>query len=169
MITLRCGDAEVAAPGSGLEDGVAVVAEKVIVRLGQFFGQANRLALEGNEVLLKGRLWKEVSQAFAQDQSQRAVERDEAGIECGVVKRGEAKAVARVQAMFREFAPRLDVARHKQPGNVDAADAATNVVGVENRLPEKLLSAPDFNGRLNLRWAGRGGGPAAGGRGKKLD
>ena len=42
----------------------------------------------------------------------------------------------------------------EQAGDIDAADAAANVVGVEDGLPEKLLAAADFYCGLSFGGSG---------------
>lgn len=118
-----------------------MIAEKFCRWLGEFVGQTNRLARKRNEVLFQSWLGKKFLQSFAQDHIQAFTKSNQPGIKRGIVKRRKTEAVARIQTLIGKFAPRFDVARDEQARNVDAADAATNVVGIENRLPEKLLAA----------------------------
>jgi hypothetical protein len=70
------------------------------------------------------------------------------------MQRREAKSVARIEPLFWKFPPRFDMAGNEQTRNVDAADAATNFISRKHRLPEELLSAPDFYRRLCFSRAG---------------
>ncbi len=71
---------------STLENFFAVKLKKIYVRLGQFFRQPNRFALERNEILFQRWLWKETPQPLAQHNAQFVIERDKSGIESRVVK-----------------------------------------------------------------------------------
>ena len=134
---------------------VPMVTEKFCIGFGKFVRQTNRLSSKRNEILFQGWLREKFLQAFAQDYVQTFTKSNQAGIKRGIVKRRKTKSVARVQTLVRKFAPRFDVARDQQARNIDAADAAPDIVGVENSLPEKLLAAPDFNCRLSFRRARR--------------
>lgn len=59
-----------------LEKYFAVVTKKISVRLGQFFGQPNRLSLKRNEVLFQRGLGEEFAQSAAQNHLKPPVERD---------------------------------------------------------------------------------------------
>ena len=37
---------------------------------------------------------------------------------------------------------------NQQVRHIDSADAAADIIGIENRLSEELLPTPDFNSRL---------------------
>ena len=63
---------------------------------------------------------------------------------------GKAQPVARVKPLGGKLTPRLDVARHQQARNIDAADAATDTVRGQNDLSEKLLPTSNFDGCLRL-------------------
>ena len=107
-------------------------AQEISIRLGQLFWQTNWPACERNKILLQRGLWEETPQSLAQDNVQLFVQRDESGVERGIVKRREAKAVSRIEPVVRKFSPRLDVARDQQARHVDAADATANVISGEN-------------------------------------
>lgn len=125
-------------------DFFAVKAQEFCAWFCQFVGQANRFSVEGDEILLQGCLGKMAAQLFAQDNFKFLVQRDESRIECRVMKARKTKPITRVQPVIGEIAPRLDMTGHQQARDVDAANAAADAVGAQNRLTEKLLAAPDF-------------------------
>ena len=127
-----------------------MVAKKFRIRFCEFVGQTNRLSFKRRKVLFKRRLWEELTKLFAQHDIQVLVEGDKSVIKCGVVKRREAKTIARIQTLGRKFTPWLNVTRDEQSRDVDAADAAANVVSIENRLSEELLTTTSFARRFNF-------------------
>jgi hypothetical protein len=135
---------------STLEKHFTVVAEEFRIRLGQLVWQANWFPFKWNKVLFKGGLWEKTTESLAQDDVQTLVKRDKTGIKRSIVQCRKAKAIPWIQPFVWKFTPRLDVARNQQSWNVDAADAATDIVGIQNCLPEELLSAPHFYCREEL-------------------
>ena len=132
-----------------------MIPEEFRVRLCQFFRQPNRLPFKRDEVLFQRGMREEFAEAAAQNHVEVFVQRDQPAVKGRIVQSRETKPVTRVQTLGGELAPRLDVARHEQARDIDAADAATDIVGIEHGLPEKLLPAPHLDGCLRL---GRPGG-----------
>lgn len=130
---------------STFEKYFAVIAEKFRIRLCQLVGQTNWFPFKRNKVLFKRRLREKLTKSFAQDDIQALIKCDKPSIKCRVVKRRETKAILWIQTFGRKFAPRLDMASNEQTGDIDSADATTNIVSIENRLPEELLPAPCFD------------------------
>ena len=122
-----------------------MIPKKFRIRLGQFFGQTNWLSFKREEVLFQRWLGKEFAESIAQNNLEAPVEGDQPRVKCGIVKRREAKSVARIQSFGGEFAPRFDMARHQQARDIDAADTAPDIVGIEHSLPEKLLPTPHLD------------------------
>jgi len=135
---------------STLEKFFAVIAKEFRIWFCKFVGQANWFAFKRDKVLFKCGLREKLTEALAQDDIQTLVERDKSGVKCGVVKRRETKTISRIQTLDRKFAPRFNVARNQQAWNIDAADTAANIISIENRLPEELLSATNFDCRLGF-------------------
>src|SRR5258707_950103 len=128
----------------------AMVTEKIRIRHGQLVRQPNWFPFKRHKVLFKRRLWEKFTKPFTQHNIQTLVERDKSGVKRGVVKCRETKPVSRVQALGWKFPPRLDVARNQQARNIDAADAAANIISVENCLTKELLPATNFDCRLGF-------------------
>ena len=128
-------------------------AKKICARLRELCRQTNRLAFKRDEVLFECGLRKEAFQSFAQDDFQFLIERDKSGVEGCIVQARQAKSVARIESFIWKITPRLDMARNEEARDIDAADAATHVVRVENGLPKKLLAASHFDRRLSFRRA----------------
>jgi hypothetical protein len=124
-----------------------MIPQEFRIRLGKFLRQSNRLAIELREIVLQNWLRKKPPKMLAQDDTQFVIKSDKSVVERRVVKRRKAETIARIQPVIRKFAPRLDMARHKQTRDANSANAASHPVGVENRLAEKLLATPDFDGR----------------------
>lgn len=76
------------------------------------------------------------------------IERNQAVVEGGVMKAGEAEAVARIEPLIWKFPPRFDVARDEKTRDVDATNTAANPVRVENGLTKELL-ASSYLGRAD--------------------
>src|SRR4051812_17508599 len=66
----------------------------------------------------------------------------------------EAKSVTWIQPIFGKVAPGSYMTGNQETRNVNAGDAATNAVGIKNRLAEELLSSPHAN--CCLRFCGPG-------------
>ena len=122
-----------------------MVFQKFRVWLGQHIGSSNDLTFKGREVLFERGLWEMLSQSRAEDYTERFIQRDQPVVEGGIVQTGEAKAVARIESVFGECAPRADVTSDQEARNGNAADAAADSISVEYRLSEKLLPAPQLH------------------------
>src|SRR5579871_1145189 len=118
---------------------------KLWIGLCQFFRQPDRSPLERKKTLLQCWLRKITAQSLAQNDSELCIQRDEPRIKRRVMESGKTKAVARIKSFCREFTPRLYVAGDQKSRDIDAADATTDSVGIQDRLTEKLLAAPHFN------------------------
>jgi len=66
------------------------------------------------------------------------------------MQRRKTQTVLRIQPVIWKLTPRLDVARHQQARNIDAADAAAHIISGQNRLTKELLTSADFDGRLGF-------------------
>jgi len=131
----------------------AVVFEKRLRRLGEFFRQMDGLALVSYEVLLERGLGQIAFQMLAEHKAKPFIQRDQARVKCRVVKGRKAQAVLRIQPLFvGTHGPRFDVARDQQVGNRNPRDAAANTVSIENRLAKELLAAPNMHSSFRLRW-----------------
>lgn len=128
-----------------LKKSLAVIPQKFPVRLGQLFRQRDRLALIRQKVLFQGGLGKEFTETVAQNNLEILVERNQPIVEGRVMERRKAESIARIQALSGEFAPWFDVARNQKARNIDSANAATDVVRVEDGLTKKLLATPDLD------------------------
>lgn len=128
-----------------MKDFLAVETNELDIWFSQFLGKPDWLSLEWDEILFKGWLRKVLPKSLAQKNVHVTVEGDETRVKRRIVKGGKAKSVSRIQPVAGKDTPRSNVTRHQQTRDIDAADAATNIVRCENGLPEKLLAAPDFH------------------------
>ena len=113
---------------------------------GKSFRSGDSLSLESQEVLAECLVRAVVAEAFTQDQPEIFVEGDKVAIERGVLRCGEAKAVAGVEPVRDVVLPSHDVAGAEKFGDGDAGDAATVVVGGKDRFPKELLAPAGFHG-----------------------
>ena len=138
-----------------LKNHVAMIAEKFRIRFGKFIWEANRFSGKRNEILFQRWLREKLLQAIAQDHIQAFIKGNQAGIKRSIVNRRKAKTVAWIQTLFRKFTPRFDMASYQQARNVDAADTATDIIGIENGLSEKLLATANFYRAASFGWPNR--------------
>ncbi len=143
-----------------LEDNRAMVVQKLRRRLSDHLWPTNRPTFKRPEALLQCRLGKIRLQSLAQNDRQLAIKCDEAGVKRCIVQTGKAEPVSGIESLsVGGLAPRLDMAGHKQSRDIDARYAAIHPVGIEDTLPEQLLTTtlvPPYRdiSRSNMRCDG---------------
>src|SRR5258707_6931795 len=92
------------------KDFGAMIIQARRIRVGQFLRQVYAYAFVSSEVPLERFLWKVTLEFLADDNPQFLIQRDQPGIESGVMKRRKTQTVSWVQPLCRKVAPWFDVA-----------------------------------------------------------
>lgn len=136
---------KIGATASAGEDFCTVIFHASIVGLGQFLRQVNAFAFVDCEVSSESTMWQVTLEFPAQDNAEFFVQRYQSCIEGGIVERREAQSVPWIQSLAGKIPPRFDVTCNQKARHCDSRNATANTIGVEDSLPEKLLSASYSN------------------------
>jgi hypothetical protein len=113
--------------------------------------QAEWFTCIGAEILGNGALRKLLLESRRKNQTEVVVKRNQEFVKGGVVKPGQAKAVADIEPFGGMRAPRQDVRRYQQVAHSQRRHAAATTEVVQHRLPKILLPTPEFHIRRRLR------------------